>query len=427
MAERQRPKKRIYRTQEKSTENPPSLFIVLLSSILFKEEDYNKRSHRNSKMISTLIGNKDPNLQFEILVYPQYQNEHGQPMCYPGSVMEGVVKVTNRVRMPLHHIKLVFKATERVNYDAMGWEKSKTTDDRLFAVRTVLWGLPVGTHVPYELWPVLETGEHLFPFTCQMPVINFPPSFGHHLIATAFHMIVSVERPSQAPLLSKPITLQFHPIIETMPVKNLHALVQDIRLTQHLSAQVSIPRLAYDVYEPGLTIPLHLLISQPYQEASHTLSHLQASLKRTYQINYKSFSRRETTTLVSRSVQKLASNTLTLALRPQLPLEPTLTYSHHLSIQYRLVLTAKVRHGPLNLKKKLLDLPITLGTLPPGIAAPRQLEPYSSLVENRAHAFSKPTFLRPEPIQDDDCLPPYESESIPPSYHTILPSIPSVY
>lgn len=86
----------------------------MLSSILFKEEDYNKRSQRNSKMISTLMGNKDSNIQFEILFYPQYQNEQGQAICYPGSVLEGVVKLTAASPIPVHHIKLVFKATGNI-------------------------------------------------------------------------------------------------------------------------------------------------------------------------------------------------------------------------------------------------------------------------------------------------------------------------
>jgi hypothetical protein len=65
-------------------------------------------------MISTLMGNKDSNIQFEILFYPQYQNEHGQAICYPGSVLEGVVKLIAASPIPVHHIKLVFKATGNI-------------------------------------------------------------------------------------------------------------------------------------------------------------------------------------------------------------------------------------------------------------------------------------------------------------------------
>jgi hypothetical protein len=370
------------------------------------------------------MGNKDSNIQFEILFYPQYQNEHGQAICYPGSVLEGVVKLIAASPIPVHHIKLVFKATERVNYDAMGWEKSKTTDDRLFAVRTILWGFPVGAQVPSDAWPILETGEHLFPFTCQMPVINFPPTFQHHLIATAFSMIVSVERPKQMPILSKPVHLQFQPIIETMPVKNLHALIEETRLGQSVSAKVSIPRLAYNIYQDVLSIPITIQFFSP-DENLMGISQLHAYIKRYYQINYKTFSRNEVTTITSHHLAKLpSSNTLTFQLkmpeREEIP--PTLTYSNHLKIEYRLVVTVKVRHGPLNMKKKLFDAPLTFGTLPPGTRAPRQLEPYSRLVDNRSSVHSKPTFLKPEPVSEEEFLPAYDSEEIPPSYRSNIPS-----
>ncbi|KAG1452472.1 hypothetical protein G6F56_007813 [Rhizopus delemar] len=315
---------------------------------------------------------------------------------------------------------------ERVNYDAMGWEKSKTTDDRLFAVRTVLWGFPVGAEVPNDVWPILEVGEHLFPFTCQMPVINFPPTFQHHLIATAFNMVVSIERPKHVSILSKPITLQFQPIIETMPVKNLHALVQETRLTQHILAQVSIPRLAYNIHEDPLSIPVTVQFVCP-DEHWVGISQLQAYIKRCYQINYKTFSRSEAVTIVSHQMHKLPthSNTLNFQLKlsdqKEEELPPTLTYSNHLTIEYRLVVAVKVRHGPLNIKKKLFDAPLTLGTLPPGTSAPRQLEAYSNIVDNRSSANSKPTFLRPEPLSEEEFLPAYDSEGIPPSYRSNIP------
>lgn len=94
-----------------------SHLFVLLSAILFKEEDYNKRSQRNNnKMIASLIGTKDPTIQCDILFYPQYQNDHGQVVCYPGSVFEGVVKIKLQNSMPIHHIKLVFKAAGNIYY-----------------------------------------------------------------------------------------------------------------------------------------------------------------------------------------------------------------------------------------------------------------------------------------------------------------------
>lgn len=62
-------------------------------------------------MMHTIMGTKHPNISFNILFYPQYQNDEGQVVCHPGSVFEGVVQVKVTAPMPVHHIKLVFKAS----------------------------------------------------------------------------------------------------------------------------------------------------------------------------------------------------------------------------------------------------------------------------------------------------------------------------
>lgn len=81
-------------------------------SLIFKEEGYDKRSPRTNKnMMHTIMGTRHPNISFNILFYPQYQNDDGQVVCHPGSVFEGIVQVKVAVPMPVHHLKLVFKAT----------------------------------------------------------------------------------------------------------------------------------------------------------------------------------------------------------------------------------------------------------------------------------------------------------------------------
>ncbi|KAI9271024.1 hypothetical protein EDC94DRAFT_596867 [Helicostylum pulchrum] len=377
-------------------------------------------------MMHTIMGTKHPNISFNILFYPQYQNDEGQVVCHPGSVFEGVVQVKVTAPMPVHHIKLVFKASERVNYDAMGWEKSKNSDDRLFAIRTILWGLPTGINLPVDAWPILEVGEHNFPFVCQMPVINYPPSFQHHLIATAFHMIVSVTKAGEStPILSKPALVCFQPIIETIPVKNLHAYTEETRLTNQVYSIVSVPRLAYNIYDKNQYINVTVrLQSENNNQDNISVSQLRVHIKRYYSISYKTFSRTETAVIAHHDQPKLSGlcpSTITMKLNlPDSPLDlpASLNYSPHLTVQYKLVVSAKIRHGPIHVKKKLFDMPVTFGTLPAGTKAPRQLEPYSNIVDNRAIINSKPTFLRPEPKNpdEDEFLPAYGGDR-PPDYH----------
>jgi hypothetical protein len=85
-----------------------------LLSLLFKEEGYDRRIPRHSNthnMIPNFMSNRHPNISFNILFYPQYHNDEGQVVCHPGSVFEGIVQVRVMEPMPVHHIKLVFKAS----------------------------------------------------------------------------------------------------------------------------------------------------------------------------------------------------------------------------------------------------------------------------------------------------------------------------
>lgn len=244
---------------------------------------------------------------------------------------------------------------ERVNYDAMGWEKSKEDDNRLFAVRTILWGLPTHIRLPEDRWPILPAGEHTFPFVLQMPVINFPPTFHHHLIATAFHMFVSVQKAGEPiPIQSKPWPIAFQPIVETIPIKNLHAFTEETKLTNHVSTIVSVPRLAYNIYDKNQSIPITVQFhsSNPHEQTH--ISQLRVYIKRYYGISYKTFSRNEATIITQYDHPKLPTtcpSTVTMKLRlpetTENSLPATLTYSPHLSVEYKLVVLAKIRHGPI--------------------------------------------------------------------------------
>ncbi|KAG1145179.1 hypothetical protein G6F37_008897 [Rhizopus arrhizus] len=379
-------------------------------------------------MLFNFLGHRDPIVQFGISFYPHCQNEDGQVICYPGSVFEGVVKITVTEPIPVQRIKLVFKANERVNYEAMGWERTETVNERLFAIRTILWGHPANIQAPLDTWPTLEVGEYNFPFACQMPVINYPPTFDHNLVAITFNMIVGVERaPYYDSIMSKPVHLQFQPIIETVLTQNLHEVTGSTRLTNHISAQISIPQLAFCIHEEPLSVPVIIrFISENNILAG--ISQLRVYIKRYYQIKYKTYIRKETSIIASHHIPKIAATGVNIQLKmpSRQKIEPTMTYSKHLTIEYRLVVTVKVRHGPLNGKKTLLEVPLIFGTLPFGARGPRQLEAYSHIVDNSSALNNRPSFLKLQPIAEEEFLPAYDSEEIPPAYRSNIPNNPNL-
>lgn len=314
---------------------------------------------------------------------------------------------------------------ERVNYDAMGWEKSKTNDDRLFAVRTVLWGLPSHAEIPVSALPILDVGEYNFPFICQMPVINYPPTFHHHLIATSFHVLVCVDKgDGSTPIISKMLPVRFQPIIETIPIKNLVPFKEETKLPNHISAQVIVPQLAFNILDHGQSIPVTVNFMSNDDQQQIPLSHLRVYIKRYYSINYKTFSRNEAAIIAQYDHAKLPSVCpCSINMKLDIPsnaeeLPPTTSYSQHLSIHYKLVVSVKIRHGPIHVKKKLFEMPLLFGTLPAGTRAPRQLEAYSNIVENRTSLENAPHFIRPEPKQPDEeeFLPAYDGDNVPPDY-----------
>ncbi|KAI8997639.1 hypothetical protein BDB01DRAFT_840840 [Pilobolus umbonatus] len=368
------------------------------------------------------MGRKNPIVNATIYFYPQYRNEEGDITCYPGSVFEGVVKVEVAESIPVHYIKLVFKGRERVNYDAMGWEKSQIINDRLFAVRTILWGLPPHADLPVDSLPILERGEHTLPFVCQLPVVNYPPTFSHHLITIDFQVIVSILKGGDTtPILSKPEHVLFHPLIETIPAKINESCIQETKLPGHVTSYVSVPRLAYNIDESHReSISINIQLMSNTGKDAIQVSSLTAYIKRYYCINYKTFSRTETKVISSltypRSLTKCPIN-IAIALR--IPAKDdipcTLTFSPHLTIKYKLVVAIKLKQGLIQLRKKIFDMPILFGTLPTGISAPRQLQSYSDIEENQTLEL-KPTFLIPPKLEQEEFLPVYEGNGRPPAY-----------
>ncbi|KAI9263731.1 hypothetical protein BY458DRAFT_491063 [Sporodiniella umbellata] len=351
-----------------------------------------------------VVENSESPVRFQISFCPKYQDPDGRIFCSPGSVFEGTVKVTLSKPMPVSRIKLIFKASEKVNYYIMGWEQPKDDISKLFTIRTTLWGFPSDVQLSPENCFILEQGEYTFPFLCQMPVINFPPSFENHLIATNFHLFAALESP-QTTILSKPFSLDFQPIVE---VKS-SPVTECIRLKQNLCINVVVPCTQYSLLEP-IKIPIEVQFS-----SLTCISQLLASVKRVCRLDYKSFSNTETTTIASYSQYRISALSLKFPLKIASSPKPTLSYSRYFTIEYRLVVTVKVRYGVLQFRKKLLDVPITLGTLPLDVKAPRQIEAYSHLVENTTDAFCKPSFLKP-PEPSEEYLPAYDHESMPPVY-----------
>ncbi|KAI8344402.1 hypothetical protein BC941DRAFT_497691 [Chlamydoabsidia padenii] len=414
-------------------------------------------------MFASIKGLKHAPSNFSIEILPQYLTDNGKLVCYPGSVFEGLVKLTLVEPMAFQRLKVIFKATERVNYDAMGWEKIKNDDGRLFAVRTTLLGRQMQpTNNNSNI--ILETGEHAFSFAIELPMVNYPPSIDHHLIGTTFTLIASIERGSDVlghAFRSLPYLVDFRPALQTRASKILPPPPSSItlsssstatatppmtpetptspfmsehvaQLSQRITAHLSLPSLEYNLFDTS-KIPLQLTLhaANEHHFADITLQQLHISLKQTLTILHKSFTRTETTTLHHidpRITNMLTPSSSTMVYKCYLDINsnllPTVDYSTRFKVDYILSVSVKTRHGPISTKKKLFNLPIHFGTLPAGTLPHDTIQLYTEdEVINSTCLMFKPKFLKPlnDPVE---FLPAYDELYRPPSYHSHLVSLP---
>ncbi|KAL0075217.1 hypothetical protein J3Q64DRAFT_1664294 [Phycomyces blakesleeanus] len=367
-----------------------------------------------------------PPISFTIKLSPHhYRNQ--QAVCYPGAVLEGVVSVTLKEPLAAQHLKLVFKAAEKLNYDTLGWDSSKP-EGRLFGVRTLLWGTsPEVTGPMSSLWTVMEAGQHSFPFVCELPLVNYPPSFSHHLVACTFSLIGSIERPGERPFQTAPLNLQYHPILETCPLKVPKPYNQEIKLSHSLTARVSLVNTSFNILEiEKIPIEISFCGQTDPTKLTPAITHVELALKRFMKISRGPFYRNEAV-LISRVERRLADKDNLYLLQFNVPLisdntnlktTATLNYSHHLSLSYQISVSIKVRHGPFMTTKRLLCvIPITLGTLPAGGRTPSDMMVFTeSRVVHDTTLLTKPKFMRPIEYSPEHQLPAYDSHR-PPSYH----------
>ncbi|KAI7863715.1 hypothetical protein BDF14DRAFT_1841406 [Spinellus fusiger] len=370
-------------------------------------------------------------IRLTIDVDPKYVNDKGDRIvCYPGSVFEGSVRM--RVYEPIvgHTVKLLFKGLERVNYDAMGWGKAKK-EGRLFSIRAPLWRAP---HDEEEAdTPHLLPGEYSFPFVCELPLVNFPPSFEHHFIASTFSLVASFERDNGEPIYSEPFFAYFQPIIEIEPIKSATEYTEAYRVSNNTFLYFTIPRLSYNILDTQhLSIKISTYKNKFSERSSHPNYYLRVYLKRNLTIFHAGYSRNEDITITQlecridrynkgsnhhESEESKNSHEITV----HLPLEAlaqvaSLEYSNRFSIHYRLFVSMKLRHSLISSYKNIFSAPIDFGTLSPGMRSPEGLIFFADEGRSRQSVpLPRPKFLKP--AQTDDQLPLYDMTR-PPSYST---------
>lgn len=305
----------------------------------------------------------------------------------------------------------------------MGWGK-RIEEDAVFAIRTNLWGAPSDAVMSRRTWPVLEAGYHTFPFVCEMPLVNYPPSSCRSsLVCHDFSLTASLERPGDRPFQTEPCPVFFQPII--IP------FCPDIHRRQPYNQQkplgpwqvrVVVPQLAFNVLEAP-EVKAKVYIEGGGSIDSHSASNkmiVSMSLEQHIKVTTSGFYHDTTHVVAQVEEKRTATGENDDVVELRLPLDkqnsPSVDYLSRLQLQYMLRIVVKLKLGPLYTKKRPFLIPVSLGTASAADSgfAPTGILPYTHPNVAQDTTFhTKPKFLRlPEPVET---LPPYDSNQ-PPDY-----------
>ncbi|CEG69149.1 hypothetical protein RMATCC62417_05274 [Rhizopus microsporus] len=349
--------------------------------------------------------------------------------CQPGSTVSGYVQLNLDSPLAAQYLKLLFRATEHIYKD-----NNKKVRERLFSIRTTLWGT---SSISDYQWPMLEPGKHRFQFLCELPLINYPPSFRHHLASCEFEFLASLERPGIRPFQTVPVFIRYQPLVLTSPLKSPRPHREETVFNNQTVAMILPKGCNYNIndYTHKSTMDVHLSFSQ------HTpINHIEAIIKREIHVSYGSYQQTDTmvmshTDQSSFCLQQTRDEQLHYLIQVPMPTEHNkfnssavqrnfsvlgmttslVEHSKHTRIIYKLVITAKVRHGFLYQKRTLFSTILQIGTLPHGVQVPSNVVSYTTITSESSTSATRPRFLYVPDIGEEQ-LPAYGEEPSPPKY-----------
>lgn len=336
----------------------------------------------------------------------------GRRVFYPGSSISGTVIFHVHERLRAQHLKLILRSSERLEYGATGWSQSRVAPQHTFAVKTHLWGLRQKESNPNK-WPLLTPGTYQFPFSCELPMINYNLTFHHQSYASYFSLQTAVVRATEAaPEFTDMCPIEFMPFVATSTCKEVHT---ECKSADHVTGEIIMPETGFLAGETA-ALQLRLLPQSPC--APHKVLSVQAKLRQIISVGYEGYFRMERNDVATSKPSAPENLPATMSMELCIPKTalPTIDYSLHIKIMYQLQVTVHLKGNSLFRHKLKFIIPINIGTLGRGISPPRELLAYSDReVLNEPGMRFKPRFLLAEENHDDE-LPAYDSENSPPSY-----------
>lgn len=325
--------------------------------------------------------------EIKIDLYPEFGwMMNGEAVYAPGSIFEGDVTIKSDTPLQKATLKMLFIGAENIRPDIAAMSGVLMKQSPFFAVRTML----VGKEGPSEI----AAGTHQYPFAIQFPMINYPPSYEHSMCKCSFRLVAILQVEDQ-PRQYCERQVNYIPYIETNPLKSHHTIT-----TQKCS--VTLPSLSYVSSDE---IPIS------YDSSQHGLSAISVKLRRRLSYGVEG-SINHIDEYVFQTETKFHEPVFGGTTYFELPevLTPSIDYSDCMTMSYTLEISLK-RSKFLGCAI-LLKIPITIGTMGPGIHTPTELKPYKKAKPGTPCGRNTVPSFVPR-IEYEDCLPEYDECRLP--------------
>jgi hypothetical protein len=288
------------------------------------------------------------------------------------TILTGDVTVKTDTTLPGATLKMLFIGAENLRPDVAAMSGMFLEQTPFFAVRTML----VGKDRPSEI----TTGTHRYPFAIQLPMVNYPPSFEHHLCKCSFRLVAVLQVENQ-PRRYCERQIRYIPYIETSPLKSHHTVTSQ-------KCTITLPSLSY---VPSDNIPIS------YDSSQHALSAISVKLCR--RLSYG----------MAGTINRMDEFVYQTDTLPD-NLTPSIDYSDFMSMSYTLEIS--VKRNKLLGTAVHLKVPITIGTMGPGIRTPTELKTYRVAQPGTPSTRNTTPAFVPR-IEYEDCLPEYDDCRLP--------------
>ncbi|KAF9987816.1 hypothetical protein BGZ65_001794 [Modicella reniformis] len=318
------------------------------------------------------------------------------PIFYPSDIIHGMVHLYLDKPMTLPALKIVFRGES--NYPS-----SKQQDHldhhmrRLFSVAMTLWGSR--EPLPQDQWGQLPIGNHIFPFTIQLPDKNLPASFDHPWLKNQYTLTAYYRRPNGlSKWQSKAKSINFMPLL-TPGLE--HGPIQESCPKMGTALLLSRPDLT-----PGGRVHVKMTAAAAIDRCHFSLSrHIRARINET---TYK-----EDEVICHYERKSIPKGEFNLVLPIPRITPPTTESSSALKITYSVQVSIWNERFFFKTESHDFDFPIVIRTLPS--CDNRECEG----LDWCEPSVDRPMFLTEESIQP---LPLYNADKSPPKYALDLPS-----